>query len=228
MQERISIAPMMEITDSHWRTFLRGLTRKTVLYTEMIVDQTILHNVNCLDYFIGSNIFENPSVIQIGLRFFAEYSPFLLFSVFNIVGGYDPELLSEATQIISQYGDYSEINLNAGCPSPRVSKRCFGAKLMLNPEHLREICSKMVRCSSVPITLKCRLGVDDHDSYDELTKLIEVVHSTGVRKFIIHARKCLLDGLTTKQNRDIPPLRCTMNIYYFNHFLFTDVSPINF
>ena len=135
---------------------------------------------------------------------------------------------SEATQIISQYGDYSEINLNAGCPSPRVSKRCFGAKLMLNPEHLREICSKMVRCSSVPITLKCRLGVDDHDSYDELTKLIEVVHSTGVRKFIIHARKCLLDGLTTKQNRDIPPLRCTMNIYYFNHFLFTDVSPINF
>jgi tRNA-dihydrouridine synthase A len=188
LQENLSVAPMMEITDAHFRCLLRGFTKKTVLYTEMVVDDIIHHGANNLDYFLGNYIEENPSVIQLG--------------------GYDPEKLASAAAICEQFGGgYSEININCGCPSPRVSKRSFGAKLMLEPDLVREIVATISRRVQIPVTIKCRIGVDCHDSYEELLHFIRSAHSGGANKFVIHARKCILKGLTTKQNRDIPPLK---------------------
>jgi len=187
IDESLSIAPMMEWTDCHYRYFVRGLTKRTVLYTEMIVDDTINHNPN-IDFFIGKDIEEQPSVIQLG--------------------GHNPETLAQAAEICSQYGgNYDEINLNCGCPSQRVSQRCFGAKLMTEPDLVREIVTQMSRRTHQPITVKCRLGVDNRDSYEELCNFINSCYLGGVKKFIIHSRKCFLNGLSTKQNREIPPLR---------------------
>lgn len=187
LNEKVSIAPMMEWTDRHYRMLMRGITRKTVLYTEMVVDETLMYNPN-LDIFVGRYIDEDPSVIQLG--------------------GSDPECLANAAEMCSKYlGNYGEINLNCGCPSERVSKKCFGAKLMLNPDNIRKIVYEMSRKSVCPITVKCRIGVDNQDSYDDLKKFIECAHAGGANKFIVHSRKCLLTGLTTKQNRDIPPLK---------------------
>jgi len=203
MKEIISVAPMMDWTDRHFRYMMRGITKCTALYTEMVVDTTIHHQASNLDFFIGKEIFENPSVIQ--------------------VGGHDPDSVSSAAHICSQYGDYSEINLNCGCPSPRVSLRSFGAKLMLEPELVREIAAKTIRMVSQPVTIKCRIGVDKKDSYEDLCHFINTVSQSGVKKFIIHARKCILKGLTTKQNRDIPPLR-----YDIPHKLVQDYPDLTF
>ena len=204
MEEKLSVAPMMEWTNPHWRSFIRGVTRKTVLYTEMVVDGTITHQSNNLDVLVGQNIFENPSVIQLG--------------------GNSPEELGKAVDILDCYGEYNEFNLNCGCPSDRVaSKRCFGAKLMLQPELVRQIVSEMGRRTSKPITIKCRLGVDDHDSYEELTKFIQTTSTGGIKKYIIHARKCLLQGLSCKQNREIPPLH-----YDWVHRLQKDFPDLRF
>jgi tRNA-dihydrouridine synthase A len=189
MEERISIAPMMEWTDAHWRSMIRGVTRRTVLYTEMVVDSTILHQNMHENFqmFIGKDIYEAPSVIQLG--------------------GNDPESMGHAASLLSDYGSYSELNLNCGCPSSRVKKFCFGASLMLQPELVREITYSMNRRSGLPVSVKCRIGVDDVDSYESLQEFVHTVSQSGVRKFVVHARKCLLSGLTTKQNRDIPPLK---------------------
>lgn len=211
LDEKLSIAPMMEWTDPHYRALLRGMTRKTVLYTEMVVDDTIIHNGENLDIFIGPNRGPQnsdygvyPSVIQLG--------------------GSDPEKLAEAAAKCEQYGHgYDEFNLNCGCPSQRVAKKCFGAKLMLDPELVRQIVSNMQRRVSVPITVKCRIGADEKDSYDDLTRFINCARDGGVRKFIIHSRKCFLNGLTTKQNRDIPPLK-----YEVVHRLVRDFPDLNF
>jgi tRNA-dihydrouridine synthase A len=177
LDERLSVAPMLDITDAHFRSFVRGFTKKTVLYSEMIVDDIILNGPNCLDFFIGSNIAENPSVIQLG--------------------GYDPEKLATAASLCETNlpGCYSEININCGCPSQRVSKRSFGAKLMLEPELVREIVATMTRRVQTPITVKCRIGVDSNDSYEELLRFISCAHAGGANKFIIHARKCILKGV---------------------------------
>ena len=133
---------------------------------------------------IGKDIAEHPSVIQLG--------------------GCDAESLGKVCSVINDWNNYSnntsgsyryqEINLNCGCPSSRVAKRSFGARLMLDPANVREIVYSMARASSVPITIKCRLGVDDRDSYEELRHFIDTAHRAGVNKFIIHARKCLLNG----------------------------------
>lgn len=189
LDERISVAPMMEMTDCHWRMMLRGMTKKTVLYTEMVVDDTVNHtDSRMLDFFIGKNVDETPSVIQLG--------------------GYNPETLARAAESCEQYGGgYGEINLNCGCPSQRVAKRCFGAKLMLEPDLVREIVSSMQRRVSIPVTVKCRIGADDQDSYSELLDFIRAASSGGAKKFIIHSRKCFLSGLSTKQNRDVPPVK---------------------
>lgn len=177
----------MEWTDRHYRFLVRGLTKRTVLYTEMVVDDAVNHSPN-LDFLIGKNIEENPSVIQLG--------------------GSCPSRLAMAAERCVQYGGgYSEINLNCGCPSQRVSKRCFGAKLMEEPDLVREIISSMQRRVDIPVTIKCRIGTDCKDSYDDLCSFIRIANSGGCQKFVIHARKCFLNGLTTKQNRDIPPLR---------------------
>jgi tRNA-dihydrouridine synthase A len=203
MDERVSIAPMMEWTDPHYRALMRGFTRKSVLYTEMVVDDTIIHGPT-LDFFIGRFLEEQPSVIQLG--------------------GHEPEKLAQAAEICEQYGGgYGEINLNCGCPSPRVAKRCFGAKLMLEPDVLREIVHSMQRRVSIPVTVKCRIGADDLDKYEDLTNFIRCASAGGARKFVIHARKCLLNGLSPKQNREIPPLR-----YETVHRLVRDFPELTF
>ena len=203
MDERLSIAPMMELTDPHYRMLMRFFTKKTVLYTEMVVDDTVIHSPG-LNFLLGKNIQEEPSIMQIG--------------------GSDPENIAKASAIVEQYGGgYGEINLNCGCPSPRVSLHCFGAKLMMKPDLVREIVYTMQRRVSVPVSVKCRIGADEMDSYDELTNFIRTVSSGGVSKFIVHARKCLLNGLSPKQNRDIPPLR-----YEVVHRLTQDFPELKF
>lgn len=204
LDERISIAPMVDWTDPHYRMLMRGITRKTVLYTEMVVDDTVI-NTPSLDFMVGREIDPEPSVIQLG--------------------GSNPEALAKAVERCEEYsqGRFGEINLNCGCPSQRVAKKCFGAKLMLEPELVREIVNQMQRRASVPVTVKCRIGVDEQDSYPQLTHFIRCAHEGGARKFIIHARKCLLNGLTTKQNRDIPPLH-----YEVVHRLAQDFPDLTF
>ncbi len=182
---------MMEWTTPHFRHLLRLISKKTVLYTEMVVDDTIIHAKN-IDKFVGRYDSGFPSVIQIG--------------------GSNPETLGQASEILQQYGisgdHYQEINLNCGCPSNKVSSRCFGAKLMLKPALVREIVSSMCRRTSCPVTVKCRLGVTNHrDTYEDLVEFITEAHAGGATKFIVHARDCVLEGLSTKQNREIPPLR---------------------
>ncbi len=203
MDERLSIAPMMELTDPHYRMLMRFFTKKTVLYTEMVVDDTVIHSPG-LNFLLGKNIQEEPSIMQIG--------------------GSDPENIAKASAIVEQYGGgYGEINLNCGCPSPRVSLHCFGAKLMMKPDLVREIVYTMQRRVSVPVSVKCRIGADEMDSYEELTNFIRTVSSGGVNKFIVHARKCMLNGLSPKQNRDIPPLR-----YEVVHRLTQDFPELKF
>jgi len=186
--ERLALAPMMDVTDAHFRRLLRIMTKKAVLYTEMVVDDTINHSPN-IDFLIGKHPDLFPSVIQLG--------------------GSNPETLGQAAEVCGRYDEgYAEINLNCGCPSSRVSKRCFGAQLMLSPDLVREIVYTMSRKSSVPISVKCRLGVSgQRDKYEDLVEFITAAHAGGAQKFIVHSRDCVLEGLSTKQNRSIPPLR---------------------
>ena len=188
LEERLSLAPMMDVTDAHFRRLLRIMTKKTVLYSEMVVDDTINHSPN-LEFCLGRHPDLYPSVIQLG--------------------GSNPETLGQAAELCGRYDDgYAEINLNAGCPSSRVSKRCFGAQLMLKPDLVREIVHNMSRRSTLPVSVKCRLGVSgQRDKYEELVEFITAAHAGGAQKFIVHSRDCVLEGLSTKQNRSVPPLR---------------------
>ncbi|KAL4452462.1 hypothetical protein ABPG75_008124 [Micractinium tetrahymenae] len=183
----LSVAPMMDWTDLYYRQLARLISRHTWLYTEMVVDQTLLHTP-FLDKFLWFPREQRPIVCQLG--------------------GSNPELLARAAGIVERYG-YDEINLNCGCPSDRVAGAgCFGAALMLQPELVAACCRAMCKAVSTPITVKCRLGVDDFDTYPEMARFIRVVsEGSPVRHFIIHARKCLLKGLNPHQNRTIPPLR---------------------
>jgi tRNA-dihydrouridine synthase A len=181
----------------------RGFTKKTVLYTEMVVDDTVIHSPN-IETLVGRDIEEEPSVIQ--------------------MGGFNPETMARAAEILQTYGrQYGEININCGCPSPRVSKRSFGAKLMLEPDLVREIVHTISRRVDVPVTVKCRIGVDERESFPELVDFISAAHSGGATKFIIHSRKCILGKLTPKQNRDIPPLK-----YEVVHRLVKDFPDLKF
>lgn len=183
-----SVAPMMEWTDRHYRFMCRFLTRRAKLYTEMVVDDTILHRQDDLARFLGHDPVEQPLALQLG--------------------GSDPEKLGEAAAIAEGFGGFCEINLNCGCPSPRVSRRCFGARLMLDPERVATIVQTMKRRATMtPITVKCRIGADDLDTYEDLSRFVGVVRNAGCDHFIVHARKCLLDGLSAHQNRNVPPLR---------------------
>ncbi|GMH32913.1 hypothetical protein BSKO_00747 [Bryopsis sp. KO-2023] len=185
--ELLSVAPMMEYTDIHFRSLARILSRRTWLYTEMVVDSTIRHNPNT-DRFLAFPPEQHPVACQLG--------------------GSNPENLAEAAKIVAAYG-YDEINLNCGCPSDRVAGAgCFGAKLMLTPDTVAACMQAMGDVVDVPVTVKCRLGVDDYDSYEELCNFVKTVSETSaVGHFILHARKCLLNGLSPHQNRTIPPLR---------------------
>jgi tRNA-dihydrouridine synthase A len=194
MKELLSVAPMMDWTTPHFRKLLRIVSKETVLYTEMVVDDSVIHNTEALEDRIGLPEIESggPAVIQLG--------------------GSNPESIAKASEILNDYGilsnHYQELNLNCGCPSTKVQKNCFGAKLMLDPPLVREIVYNMQRRVSCPVTVKCRLGVTGHrDTYENLVEFITEAHSGGAKKFIIHCRDCVLEGFTTKQNREIPPLR---------------------
>lgn len=184
MSHLLSVAPMMDYTDRHARYFLRLIAPDILLYTEMITAHAILQgNTN---YLLSFDDAEHPVALQLG--------------------GSDPQLLARAAAIGADYG-YDEVNLNVGCPSARVSKGRFGACLMREPMLVAECISAMGTSSNIPITVKCRIGVDDDDSYESLHRFIDLMTETGCRKFIIHARKAWLTGLSPKENREIPPLR---------------------
>eukprot|EP00981_Chlorochromonas_danica_P015302 scaffold11566_cov156-Ochromonas_danica.AAC.2 len=193
IDEKISVAPMLEWTDPHFRMLMRGITRRSVLYTEMLVDEAVVYtHPSALDFMIGKGIEEDPSVIQLG--------------------GHDPTMLANAAEKCEAYAkdSYAEFNLNCGCPSQRVAKKCFGAQLMLQPTLVQEIVKTIQRRVSTPITIKCRVGIDEQDSYADLCHFIEeTCLRTGVKKVILHARKAIT-GLNTKQNRAVPPLHPTL------------------
>ena len=174
---------MMDWTDRHCRAFHRVLTRRALLYTEMSVDQALIHGEP--DRLIGFDPAEHPVAIQLG--------------------GADPATLAKASQIAEGFG-YAEINLNVGCPSDRVQSGKFGACLMREPELVRDCLIAMGEAVSVPVTVKHRLGVDDQEPEDTLFNFVDTVAQSGVTSFTVHARKAWLNGLSPKENRDVPPL----------------------
>src|SRR5581483_9501605 len=178
-----AVAPMMDWTDSPCRVLHRCLTRHALLYTEMVTAEAVLHGDRAR--LLGFDAFEHPVALQLG--------------------GSDPARLAEASKIAADFG-YDEINLNAGCPSDRVQSGRFGACLMREPALVAECVAAMRAAVSVPVTVKCRLGVDDQDPEAALRAMIGACAAAGVTTFIVHARKAWLDGLSPKENRDVPPL----------------------
>ncbi|KAG5180458.1 tRNA-dihydrouridine synthase [Tribonema minus] len=188
--QRLSLAPMMEYTDRHMRYMLRLYTKKMVMWTEMIPIGSIVHNADDLDRILGyDQSCEHPVVLQLG--------------------GSDPELVRTACELARPY-QYDQINLNVGCPSERVAgKGAFGAALMREPRLVADICAAMREGSGgAQTSVKCRIGVDDEDSYASLARFVDVVaRGGGVSDFIVHARKAILKGLSPEQNRKVPPLK---------------------
>jgi tRNA-dihydrouridine synthase A len=182
-KHRFCIAPMMEWTDRHCRYFHRQLTRHAMLYTEMLTAKAAIHGKR--DWLLGFSPRERPVALQLG--------------------GSEPDELAQAARIGEDFG-YDEINLNVGCPSDRVQAGRFGACLMAEPELVAECVGAMRAAVSVPVTVKCRIGIDDQDSEADFSRFIETVAAAGCATFIVHARKAWLDGLSPKQNRDVPPL----------------------
>lgn len=180
----ISVAPMMDYTDRHDRYFLRLIAPDILLYTEMITAQALHHGD--VEYLLGFDQIEHPVALQLG--------------------GSDPGLLASGASLGESFG-YDEINLNVGCPSPRVSKGRFGACLMLEPQLVAECISAMRAKVKIPVTVKCRIGVDNQDDYESLHSFVSIIAETGCNTFIVHARKAWLKGLSPKQNREIPPLK---------------------
>ena len=184
MNRKVSVAPMMDCTDRHERYFLRLISKNVLLYTEMIVDEAISrgNKKKLLEF----NINEKPVALQLG--------------------GSSPKLLAEATKVGEDFG-YDEINLNLGCPSKKVEKNKFGACLMKEPDLVAECLSKMQSVTKLPITIKTRIGYDNVEDYENFYKFISILKSTGIKTFIIHARKAMLGKFTPKQNLNIPPLK---------------------
>lgn len=181
---RFAIAPMLDWTTRDYRAFARCLTRHALLYSEMVTTGAILHGTprgRFLDY---SEV-EHPIALQLG--------------------GSDPVELAECAAIGESWG-YDEINLNVGCPSDRVQNNMIGACLMAHPDKVARAVEAMQQAVSVPVTVKCRIGIDDQDSEAHLTHFIDTVAGAGCQTFIVHARKAWLQGLSPKENRDIPPL----------------------
>lgn len=177
------VAPMMEWTDRHERFFLRLISRHARLYTEMLTAPAVLHGDR--DRLLGFDPAEQPLAVQLG--------------------GADAAELAEAARICADYG-YDEINLNVGCPSDRVQSGRFGACLMREPETVARAVSAMAKAVDLPVTVKCRIGVDEQDENRDLDGFIDQVADAGCTVFIVHARKAWLKGLSPKENRDVPPL----------------------
>tara|TARA_B100000029_G_scaffold284527_1_gene278271 strand:+ start:1754 stop:2746 length:993 start_codon:yes stop_codon:yes gene_type:complete len=187
MNRKVSVAPMMDCTDRHERYFLRLISKNVLLYTEMIVSEAIARGDT--KKLLSFNLNEKPVALQIG--------------------GSSPKLLSQASKMGEEFG-YDEINLNLGCPSKKVQKNKFGACLIKEPNLVAECLSKMQSTTQLPVTVKTRIGYDDVEDYESLYNFIELLSSTGVKTFIIHARKAVLGKFTPKQNLNIPPLKYEM------------------
>ena len=182
---KLSIAPMMDCTDKHFRMIMRKISSEALLYTEMIVAQSLVYT-NKKENFLDFNDEEHPISIQFG--------------------GDDPKILKEAAQMAQDWG-YDEINFNVGCPSPKVSSGNFGASLMKNPTTVAKCIESLKNSCSLPVTIKHRIGVDENDSFRNLNNFVRHIANAGADRFTVHARKAILKGLNPKQNRKIPPLK---------------------
>ena len=187
MNRKVSVAPMMDCTDKHERYFLRLISKNVLLYTEMIVSEAIDRGDR--QRLLSFNLEEKPVALQLG--------------------GSSPKLLSQAAKIGEEFG-YDEINLNLGCPSKKVQKNRFGACLIKEPNLVADCLSEMQAKTNLPVTVKTRIGYDQVEDYEHLYNFINTLKATGVKTFIIHARKAMLGKFTPKQNLNIPPLKYEM------------------
>ena len=183
LNRKFCVAPMMEWTDRHYRYFARLISAHTLLYTEMVTTGALIHGD--IDSHIRFNDEEHPVALQLG--------------------GSNAAELSKCSKIAEKYG-YDEINLNVGCPSDRVQSGAFGACLMAQPELVAECIVKMKAACQLPVTIKCRIGIDGQDEYEDLQRFVTATQQAGCKTYIVHARKAWLQGLSPKENRDIPPL----------------------
>ena len=181
---RFAVAPMMELTDRHYRHLARRLSRHTLLWTEMVTARAVVHGDR--ERLLGNDVDGGPTVLQLG--------------------GSEPAIMAEAAAVGEAWG-YDEININVGCPSDRVQSGRFGACLMAEPALVAENVRAMRDAVGVPVTVKCRLGIDRDDGYEALERFVRHVADAGVEQVIVHARKAWLDGLSPKENRTVPPLR---------------------
>ena len=182
---KLSIAPMMDCTDKHFRMIMRKISSEALLYTEMIVAQSLIYT-DRKENFLNFNNEEHPISIQFG--------------------GDNPEILKEAARLAEDWG-YDEINFNVGCPSSKVCSGNFGASLMKDPIKVAKCIESLKNSCNLPVTIKHRIGVDDDDSFLNLNNFVRHVANAGADRFTVHARKAILKGLNPKQNRSIPPLR---------------------
>jgi len=182
---KLSIAPMMDCTDKHFRMIMRKISSQALLYTEMIVAQSLVYT-KTKEKFLDFNNEEHPISIQFG--------------------GDNPNILKEVAKMAEDWG-YDEINFNVGCPSPRVCSGNFGASLMKDPKKVAKCIESLKNSCSLPVTIKHRIGVDNDDSFDDLNNFVRCIANAGADRFIVHARKAILKGLNPKQNRTIPPLK---------------------
>ncbi|WP_296055455.1 tRNA dihydrouridine(20/20a) synthase DusA [uncultured Amphritea sp.] len=184
LNRTFTVAPMMEWTDRHCRYFHRLISHNAVLYTEMVTTGALIHGDR--ERFLQYNQAEHPLALQLG--------------------GSNPDDLTTCSRMAEDFG-YDEVNLNVGCPSDRVQNNMIGACLMAHPGLVAECLEKMQSAVGIPVTIKHRLGIDAMDSYEELHQFVSIVRESGCKTFIIHARKAILQGLSPKENRDIPPLK---------------------
>jgi tRNA-dihydrouridine synthase A len=180
----LSVAPMLDWTDRYCRYFLRQISRRVLLYTEMVTTGALLHREP--SRFLDHDVSEHPIALQLG--------------------GSEPDELATCTRLAAEW-QYDEVNLNVGCPSDRVQSGRFGACLMAEPQLVAECVAAMSEAAALPVTVKHRIGIDDMDSYEQLTRFVEMVSRAGCSTFIVHARKAWLHGLSPKQNREVPPLQ---------------------
>ena len=203
IKRKVCVAPMMDCTDRHERFFLRLISKNVLLYTEMIVSEAISRGDK--KKLLAFNLNEKPLALQIG--------------------GSSAKLLAEAAKIGEDFG-YDEINLNLGCPSRKVQKNKFGACLMKEPNLVADCLTEMMASCSIPVTVKTRIGYDDVEDYESLKNFIQILKKTGVKTFVIHARKAMLGKFTPKQNLNIPPLKYDI-VYRLKKDFSNDVIVLN-
>ena len=184
IDRRLSVAPMMDCTDRHFRYLIRLVTRHTLLYTEMVTSAALVHGRR--EHLLDFAEEEHPIALQLG--------------------GSDSGELARCARFAADRG-FDEINLNVGCPSDRVRRGRFGACLMAKPDVVARCVEAMIAAGGLPVTVKTRIGIDDRDRYEDLVEFVEAIAGAGCRTIIVHARKAWLSGLSPKENREIPPLR---------------------